>query len=135
VREVAWRSALASAGLAPGPLGHVVHDPRAAALNLLLQEPTAVVCSSDALALELYRAARELGLSIPDDVSVVGFDDSALASSATPALTSVRVDYVEFGTAAATALLAAIAGDPAPVYSPSVPEVVVRASTALRRRR
>ena len=74
-------------------------------------------------------------MSVPDDVSVVGFDDSALAAYSTPALTSVRVDYAEFGAAAAAALLAAIAGDPPPVYSPSLPELVVRDSTALRRRR
>jgi DNA-binding LacI/PurR family transcriptional regulator len=66
---------------------------------------------------------------------VVGFDDSFLATFATPALTSVRVDYGEFGAAAAAALLAAIAGEPPPVYSPSMPVLVVRASTALRRRR
>ena len=66
---------------------------------------------------------------------MVGFDDSALAAFATPALTSVRVDYAEFGEAAAVALLAAIAGHPEPVYSPSPPELVVRASTARRRRR
>jgi LacI family repressor for deo operon, udp, cdd, tsx, nupC, and nupG len=135
LRETAWRSALASSGLAPGPLAHVVHDQHAAAVSLLREAPTAVICASDALALAVCRAARELGVSVPDDVSVVGFDDSALASYVTPALTSVRVDYVEFGTAAATALLAAIAGDEPPVYSGSVPELVVRGSTALRRRR
>jgi DNA-binding LacI/PurR family transcriptional regulator len=135
VREAAWRSALASAGLPAGPLGHVVFDAHAAALSLLRDEPTAVVCASDALALGLYAAARELGLSVPGDVSVIGFDDSALASFAAPRLTSVRVDYAAFGAAAAGALLAVIAGDPVPAYSPSVPELVVRASTALRRRR
>ena len=51
-----------------------------------------------------------------------------------PALTSVRVDYAEFGEAAARALLAAIGGEPAPEYSPSAPELVVRASTARRGR-
>jgi DNA-binding LacI/PurR family transcriptional regulator len=135
VREDAWRSALDSAGLPPGPLGHVVFDARAAALTVLREEPTAVICASDALAVELYLAARSLGVAIPEDLSVVGFDDSALAGYASPALTSVRVDYAEFGAAAATALLAAIAGEPVPDYSPSVPELVVRASTALRRRR
>ncbi|WP_372518073.1 LacI family DNA-binding transcriptional regulator [Solirubrobacter ginsenosidimutans] len=135
VREVAWRSALLEAGLAPGPLGHVVFDAPAAALTVLQEEPTAVICSSDALAVELYLAARSLGVAIPGDLSVIGFDDSTLARYASPALTSVRVDYAEFGAAAATALLAAIAGEPAPDYSPSVPELVVRASTALRRRR
>ena len=135
VREVAWRSALLEAGLAPGPLGHVVFDVRAAALTLLHEQPTAVICSSDALAVELYLAARSLGAAIPDDLSVIGFDDSTLAAYASPPLTSVRVDYAEFGAAAATALLAAIAGQPIPDYSPSVPELVVRDSTALRRRR
>ena len=114
VREDAWRSALDSAGLPPGPLAHVVFDdPRAAALTVLREEPTAVICASDALAVELYLAARSLGVAIPEDLSVVGFDDSALAAYASPALTSVRVDYAEFGAAAATALLAAIAGEPA----------------------
>ena len=134
-REVAWRSAVASTGLEPGPLGHVVLDAHAAALSLLREQPSAVVCSSDTLALGLYAAARELGASVPGDVSVIGFDDSALASFASPGLTSVRVDYGEFGAAAATALLAAIAGEEIPPYSPSLPELVVRDSTALRRRR
>ena len=58
---------------------------------------------------------------MPGDVSVTGFDDSPLAALATPALTSVRVDYAEFGQAAASALLAAIGGEPAPDYSPSPP--------------
>jgi DNA-binding LacI/PurR family transcriptional regulator len=134
LREAAWRHALAAAGLQEGPLEHVVHDQHAAAVTLLRQEPTAVVCSSDALALAVCAAARSLGIDVPGDVSVVGFDDSVLAAHATPALTSVRVDYAEFGAAAAAALLAAIAGEAAPDYSPSVPELVVRGSTARRRR-
>jgi LacI family transcriptional regulator, repressor for deo operon, udp, cdd, tsx, nupC, and nupG len=135
LREIAWRSSLTGAGLAPGPVAHVVHDQGAAALSLLREQPTAVVCSSDALAVALCGAARSLGLSVPGDVSVVGFDDSALAAFATPALTSVRVDYAEFGAAAAATLLAAIGGEEPPVYSPALPGLVVRASTALRRRR
>jgi DNA-binding LacI/PurR family transcriptional regulator len=65
---------------------------------------------------------------------VVGFDDSALAALSSPALTSVRVDYAEFGAAAAGVLLAGIAGEPPPAYSPSAPELVARASTAPARR-
>jgi DNA-binding LacI/PurR family transcriptional regulator len=135
VRELAWRAAVAAAGLPPGPVGYVTDDPRQAALTLLREGPTAIVCVSDALAIGVVAAARELGLSVPQDVSVVGFDDSPLAAFATPALTSVRVDYAEFGAAAAELLLAGIAGEPKSVYSPSVPELVVRASTARRLRR
>ena len=75
------------------------------------------------------------GSACPTTSRWSGFDDSPLAALATPALTSVRVDYAEFGAAAAGALLAAIGGEPAPAYSPSPPELVVRASTARRRRR
>jgi DNA-binding LacI/PurR family transcriptional regulator len=99
-----------------------------------LDPPTAIVCTSDALALAVVGAAREAGLSVPADVSVVGFDDSPLAALASPALTSVRVDYAEFGAAAASALLAAISGAETPPYSPSAPELVPRASTATARR-
>jgi DNA-binding LacI/PurR family transcriptional regulator len=99
-----------------------------------LDPPTAIVCTSDPLALAVVGAARDAGLSIPGDVSVVGFDDSPLAALASPALTSVRVDYAEFGAAAAEALLAAINGAEPPAYSPSAPELVPRASTATVRR-
>jgi DNA-binding LacI/PurR family transcriptional regulator len=98
--------------------------------KMLRDAPSAVVCTSDRLALALLQAARAEGLDVPGDLSVVGFDDSPLAALAAPALTSVRVDYAEFGAAAADALLAAIAGDPAPDYSASAPALVRRASTA-----
>jgi LacI family transcriptional regulator, repressor for deo operon, udp, cdd, tsx, nupC, and nupG len=135
VRERAWRVAMAAAGLPPGPVGRVSDDPRRAAVQLLREGPTAIVCMSDVLAVAAMAAARELGLGVPEDVSIVGFDDSALAAFATPALTSVRVDYTEFGAAAAALLLAGIAGEPELDYSPSLPELVVRASTAPRRLR
>ncbi len=104
VREAAWRTALTAAGLPPGPLARAgaavaapdpAASPRPAALALLRQEPTAIVCSSDALAIEAIAAARSTGLGVPDDLSVVGFDDSALAAFAAPDLTSVRVDFGE----------------------------------------
>ena len=65
------------------------------------------MCSSDALALDgRSPPPASAGLAVPGDVSVIGFDDSPLAALAAPALTSVRVDYAEFGEAAARALLA-----------------------------
>ena len=74
-------------------------------------------------------AARERGLAVPGDLSITGFDDSPLAALASPPLTSVRVDYAQFGEAAAAALLAAIAGEPPPAFRGAPPELVVRAST------
>src|SRR5207237_7917982 len=95
--------------------------------------PTAVACTSDSLALALVAAARGRGLAVPGDVSVTGFDDSLLAALSSPALTSVRVDYAEFGAAAAAALLARIGGEEPPAYRPSRPVLSVRASTAASR--
>jgi LacI family transcriptional regulator, repressor for deo operon, udp, cdd, tsx, nupC, and nupG len=95
----------------------------------------AVVCTSDTLAIALIGVARERGLSVPQDLSVIGFEDSLLASLSSPALTSVRVDYTEFGAAATAALLAEIDGIQAPTYKPSPPTLELRASTAAANRR
>jgi DNA-binding LacI/PurR family transcriptional regulator len=125
-RLAAWRSALAAAGVAPGPVGHGA--PEIAAV--LDRRPTAVVHTSDVLAVATLAAARERGLTLPDDLSIAGFDDSPLAALASPPLTSVRIDYADFGRHAALALLAALAGEPLPAYRPAPPELVIRASTA-----
>jgi LacI family transcriptional regulator, repressor for deo operon, udp, cdd, tsx, nupC, and nupG len=144
VRLARWRGAV---GAAAGAVVHARPEEAATAARAVLgaetppagasgssARPSAVVCTSDALAMAVVSAARELGLGVPDDVSVVGFDDSPLAALSSPALTSVRVDYAEFGAAAAGALLAGIAGEPAPAYSPSAPELVARASTGVAAR-
>jgi LacI family transcriptional regulator, repressor for deo operon, udp, cdd, tsx, nupC, and nupG len=136
-RRARWR---ATAGPAAGPEEYATiapaapPDASAAARRLLAAGASAVVCASDSLALPVLREARAAGLDVPGDVSVVGFDDSPLAALASPALSSVRVDYAEFGAAAAAALLAAIAGEPVPGYSASPPELVLRSSTARPRR-
>jgi DNA-binding LacI/PurR family transcriptional regulator len=132
VRLNRWRAAV---GDAAGEVAHAHPGEEAAAARRLLAGPaTAVVCGSDALAMAVVAEARELGLDVPRDVSVTGFDDSPLAALAAPALTSVRVDYAEFGAAATAVLLAAIAGEPAPDYSASAPDLVIRASTSAPRR-
>lgn len=132
VRFAHWRAALEAAGVTPGPVVHATPRRSAAdaAEELLAARPTAVACTSDALALAVVGAARARGLSVPGEMSVGGFDDSPLAALSSPGLTSVRVDYAEFGAAATAALFAGIDGTPAPDYSPSPPELVVRASTA-----
>jgi LacI family repressor for deo operon, udp, cdd, tsx, nupC, and nupG len=130
VRLARWREAVENAGVAEGLIVHADENLSAAARVVLAGEPTAVVCGSDLLALALVAAARERGLDVPGDVSVTGFDDSPLAALGVPPLSSVRVDYAEFGEAAAGALLAEIGVAAAIEFAPSAPEFVVRASTA-----
>lgn len=95
------------------------------------RRPTAVFCLSDSLAFGVYRAAADLGLRIPADVSVVGFDDHQLAALVAPALTTVSWDEDAIVTAAVEQLLA-LGGD-GEVPDPVVfrPHLVVRDSTRL----
>lgn len=82
-------------------------DEGAAAFQKLMalpDRPTAVLCGNDVLAVGALRRARELGISVPDDVSVVGFDDIELAQVAYPALTTVHVPHHEMGRKAGRAL-------------------------------
>jgi DNA-binding LacI/PurR family transcriptional regulator len=134
-RFTRWREAFRAARLGDDRVVFADGDLSAAAGRVLEHEPTAVVCTSDTLAIALITVVRALGSSVPHDVSVVGFDDSLLASLSSPALTSVRVDYTEFGAAASAALLAEIGGVQAPSYVPSPPTLEVRASTAPASRR
>jgi DNA-binding LacI/PurR family transcriptional regulator len=102
----------------------------AAAKRLLAREVTAIVCASDILALGVIRQARRSGLDVPDDLSVVGFDDSALMVCTDPPLTTARQPIEAMGQAAVAQLLTQIRGNP--VSSEELlfePELVVRAST------
>lgn len=104
---------------------------QAAAAALLSRGCTAVVCASDMMALGAIRAARQLGLTVPDDCAVIGFDDSPLIAFTDPPLTTIRQPVTAMGQAAVRALLEEIGGTPAPhgefVF---LPELVVRGSTA-----
>ncbi|MFE0644358.1 LacI family DNA-binding transcriptional regulator [Streptomyces sp. NPDC058877] len=104
---------------------------QAAAGALLARGCTAVVCASDMMALGAIRAARQQGLDVPRDVSVVGFDDSPLIAFTDPPLTTIRQPVQAMGQAAVRALLEEVGGTPAP-HSEFVfmPELVVRGSTA-----
>lgn len=104
---------------------------QAAATALLDRGCTAVVCASDMMALGAIRAARQRGLEVPDDISVVGFDDSPLIAFTDPPLTTVRKPVPAMGQAAVNTLLEEIAGTPAPQSEfVFMPELVVRGSTA-----
>ena len=103
----------------------------AATRRLLERGATAVVCGSDPMALGAVRAVREAGLSVPGDVSVVGFDDSRLTQFFDPPLTTVRQPVQEMGQAAVAALADAIEGEPSPAHEYLFrPELVVRSTTA-----
>ncbi|AEI92666.1 LacI family DNA-binding transcriptional regulator [Roseobacter litoralis] len=89
-------------------------DDAAAAFDQIMaqaEKPTVVLCANDALAAGAMMRAREIGMSLPDEMSFVGFDDVGLARVVTPALTTVRVPQIEMGRAAAQFLLAKIAGE------------------------
>jgi DNA-binding LacI/PurR family transcriptional regulator len=73
--------------------------------------PTAVVLCSDYLAVGAYRAAREMGLAIPGDVSLVSFDDFPLAQYLDPPLTTFRQPLLEMGEIAAAKLMGLITGE------------------------
>ncbi len=102
-----------------------------AAGRLIERGATAAVCGSDLMALGAIREARSRGLRVPEDFSVVGYDDSLLIAFTDPPLTTVRQSVQSMGEAAVRALLDEIAGEATPrgefVFAP---ELVVRRSTA-----
>lgn len=104
-------------------------------LLALPEPPTAVFTANDLLALGVYEAARERGVRIPDDLSVVGFDDLRYAQWAGPPLTTVRQPLAEMGATAATLVLALANGEhPDPHRIELATTLMVRQSTAARRR-
>ena len=107
-----------------------VEGGQAAAGQLLERGCTGIVCASDLMALGVIRACRDRGLSVPGDVSVVGFDDSPLIAFTDPPLTTVRKPIGAMASAAVATLLEEIKG----VRGKHVelmfqPELVVRRST------
>ncbi|MEU6147332.1 LacI family DNA-binding transcriptional regulator [Streptomyces sp. NPDC047081] len=91
--------------------------------------PTALVCDDDKLAAGAYKAIRRLGLRVPDDISVTGLDDLALATAIDPELTTVRLDAETVGERGMRALLAVLEGR-TPEGGDIPVELVVRGSTA-----
>ncbi|MDZ7603792.1 MAG: substrate-binding domain-containing protein, partial [Hoeflea sp.] len=74
-------------------------------LMLIMPRPTVVMCGNDVLAVGAMQKARELGLKVPGDVSITGFDDIDLAGVVDPKLTTVRVPHRRMGEAAADMLI------------------------------
>jgi DNA-binding LacI/PurR family transcriptional regulator len=113
----------------PGP-----EEARRAQMRALLTQPdrpTAVFAASDITAIELMSCADELGLRVPEDLSVVGFDDIALARVPMLALTTVAQPIAELAQRGVDAAIALIEDPAAAVQGPRIePQLVVRGTTA-----
>ena len=144
LKRAGWAAALEEAGLAADP-ALVAHAPfgaegGGAAMGELLDtsRPTAVMCSSDVMALGAMREAKRRGLSTPEDLSVVGFDDIPLAAYCQPALTTLAQPIDEMAAAAVDELSRRLDPDQPGRATTSFsrmfrPNLVVRESTAAPR--
>jgi DNA-binding LacI/PurR family transcriptional regulator len=132
-RREGWRAALAARGLAAGP--ELAGDWSAESgydAGLRIADDagvSAVFVANDAMALGLLKALHERGRRVPDDISVVGFDDVPEAAYYWPPLTTVQQDFAALGRRAVALTLRALDGEENPTLDLVVPEVVARAST------
>jgi LacI family transcriptional regulator, galactose operon repressor len=137
-RRRGYHAALASAGILPDPAREIEADfeipggVSAANARLdLADPPTASFAFNDNLAIGAIQAAHARGLRVPEDLSVVGFDDSEHASLVTPALTSVRQPLAEMGRTAVSLLRRLLDGQRVETLHLELgTRLVVRASTA-----
>jgi DNA-binding LacI/PurR family transcriptional regulator len=134
-RMAGWRAALEAAGAPvpePVPGGWTPRSGYLAGQALAADRSvTAVLCGNDDLALGVMRAMHEAGRAVPEQVSVVGFDDTPTAEFVMPPLTTVRMDFTALGRACFALLRGLVdprAAVPRPV-SPQ-PELVIRQSAA-----
>jgi len=140
-KYTAFQGCAQRAGLAVDEqnVGHTmfsVEGGQAVGTRLVQNGVTGLICASDPLALGVIRAVRRLGLRTPDDVSVIGYDDSALMTCTDPPLTTVRQPIEAMGRAAVELLANQIAGIEVSMEELLFePELVVRASAAPARSR
>lgn len=130
-----WRCGLAEHGLAVKLVVHSDFTPEAGALameELLRMAPDldAVFVAADIMALGAMMVLQARGYQIPDDVAVVGFDDSVVAATAVPPLTTVRQDVEQFGRTMTWRLLAELAGEEKLPLSILLPTSLVRRASA-----
>lgn len=132
-RQAEWRYVLEQAGLPVPPAAHGDWSPDTgyAAAEQLLQVPglTAVFAGNDQMALGLIHALSDRGLRIPEDISVVGFDDIPESPHFRPPLTTIHQDFESLGVAGVAVLLA-ILGEEVPALPRRIdPSLVIREST------
>ena len=135
LREAARRRVLSDAGLDPGTQPRAmtaigIDAARDAGRALLDDHPTAIFCDDDLIAAGLYLAARERGLRIPEDLSVVGFDDMDFARVLAPPLTTVALDAELLGASAFELLEARMSGRRTRRRMVLPAQLLVRESTA-----
>jgi LacI family transcriptional regulator len=135
-RLLGCQQALAQAGIAPDSglvrqSGWNIDEAYEAAMGLLAERRdfTAIVAGSDIMAIGILRALTEQGLRVPDDISLVGFDDIEFCHYTTPPLTTVRQDRVAMGRGAVQRLIAIVegTGEVSPLILPT--QLVIRKST------
>jgi LacI family transcriptional regulator len=140
-RFAGYQRSLEEAGIEPDPAlivaaGWDAGGARKAAIDMLARRdhPTAVFAANNLLAEGVWRAANDLGLRVPDDLSIVSFDDAQWMSMVTPGITAVVQDTVALGEAAVDRLLARIEDpDAAPVTAVFEAQIHPRGSTAAPR--
>ncbi len=133
-RKAGWQAECAELGLPAGP---AVHGDWSAATGHALapaliadERVTAIYAASDSMAQGALLALHELGRDVPEDMSVVGFDDVPEAEYFIPPLTTVRQDFETLGRRCIASVVERINGRDAPAFAPLEPELVVRSSTA-----
>jgi LacI family transcriptional regulator len=138
LREAGFRQALSETGIEVDPSlvrrsdyrRDAAHQP---AIELLSRpdRPTAVFARNDLSAIGTMEAAQEMGLDLPGDVSVIGFDDIPEAARTTPALSTVRQPIQQMGSAAVELLIALMDGRiPETTHVPLPTSLVIRGTTA-----
>jgi DNA-binding LacI/PurR family transcriptional regulator len=135
-RQTAFTEALADLGIeVPPEYVRGAHNDYAGgasgfeALMGLPSPPTAVMASTDVLAIGALRAAHRLGLAVPGDVSIVGFDDLPLAEHTTPPLTTVHQPISEIAAAAVRAAIDEASGQASPIAERLEPTLIIRESS------
>lgn len=129
-----WRTEMMTAGLRPPEplIGEWSAEFGYSAGTQIAADPsvTAVFTANDQIAIGLLSALHQAGRRVPDDISIVGFDNQPEAAYLIPPLTTIRQDFREVGRRAVETLIVAISGSPAPEHDLIPPELVIRSSTA-----
>ncbi|HEX6355820.1 LacI family DNA-binding transcriptional regulator [Actinophytocola sp.] len=132
-RTTGWRRALTEAGAEVPPVLDTGWDPERAHRTALQiadrADITAVLCGNDELAVAFMRGLHEAGRRVPDEISVVGFDDHPLGRYLTPALTTVRQDFADLGRRSFALLGGLLDTGEAEKTSSTAPSLVIRESS------